>query len=166
MGRFATTVQEYLHNQLADQHPAFDWETEHTIAGTPVDVSGKCGSKLYLLELEWRRADPADNAAKLFRHLDSGIVDGNDVDVFQVFTDYYNLSNGGVSSKRENSEFVGNVAADTIDSLSYTPIDFKLDPPKRDVERPDGWEAIADDVVTTISRQIADEESTGTDRNY
>ena len=30
---------------------------------------GSNNNQLYLIELEWRRADPADNAAELFRHL-------------------------------------------------------------------------------------------------
>jgi|GEM_PF-417577 hypothetical protein len=66
MGAFATTVQEYLCESLATAVPAVGWETEYRIAGTPVDVAGVGDSQWYLIELEWRRADPADNAAKLF----------------------------------------------------------------------------------------------------
>lgn len=75
MGEFADTVQHYLCDSLSAQYNSFNWQTEFNIAGTPVDVAGEAREKLCLIELEWRRADPADNTAKLFRHLESGEVE-------------------------------------------------------------------------------------------
>ena len=153
MGAFATTVQAYLRESLAAVAPAVDWETEYRIAGTPVDVAGVGETQLYLLELEWRRADPADNAAKLFRHLDSGEITAESVTVFHLFTNYYDLARGGVSSKRENAEFVGRTAAASVDRLSYSPVDLDIDPPKRGGEWPDTWQEVVDDTVATLRKQ-------------
>lgn len=150
MGELATTVQAHLHRGLAETCPSVAWETEYRVAGTPVDIAGIAGQRGYLVELEWRRADPADNAAKLFRHLDSGALQVERVAVFQVFSGYYDLKRGGVSSKRENAEFVGGVAARTIDRLSYRPVDLNLDPPTRGGELPTGWTTAADAVVETV----------------
>jgi len=154
MGAFATTVQAYLRESLAAVAPAVDWETEYPIAGTPVDVAGVGDTHLYLLELEWRRADPADNAAKLFRHLDSGEITAEAVTVFHLFTNYYDLARGGVSSKRENAEFVGEMAAASVDRLSYSPVDLDIDPPKRGGEWPETWQASVDDAIAALGRKI------------
>src|SRR6056297_1620668 len=145
MGAFATAVQDYLCDSLAASVLAVDWQTEYLIAGTPVDVAGVGDTHLYLIELEWRRADPADNAAKLFRHLDSGEITAEAVTVFHLFTNYYDLARGGVSSKRENAEFVGRMAAEAFDRVAYHPVNFDLDPPKRGGDWPDDWRGQADD---------------------
>lgn len=106
MGELATAVQTHICEALAERRPSVTWETEHRVAGTPVDIAGRRGGQQYLVELEWRRADSADNAAKLFRHLVEGKLDAGQVAVFQVFSGYYDLRRGGVSSKRESAEFV------------------------------------------------------------
>jgi hypothetical protein len=154
VGELATAVQTYLRDALAERRPSVTWETEYRVAGTPVDGAGRRDGRQYLVELEWRRADPADNTAKLFRHLVEGELDGGRVAVFQVFSGYYDLERGGVSSKRENAEFVGRVAADAVDRLAYTPVEFDLDPPKRGGAWPDDWEAAADVVVAALCDDI------------
>ncbi len=173
MGAFATMVQEYLCDRLEATAPALAWETEYRIAGTPVDVAGRTEatalkaersetqSLTCLVELEWRRADPADNTAKLFRHLDSGEIPASRVIVVQVFTEYYTLTRGGISSKRKNAEFVGHVAAERFDRLSYVPRTLALDPPKRGGEPPPNWEetvdAVSDGIASLIERHLADQ---------
>jgi len=154
MGEFAAAAQERIHEGLADRHPRFAWETEFDVGGTPVDVAGRVEDSLVAVELEWRRADPVANAAKLFRHLDSGALDAGRVTVVQVFSGYYDLADGGVSSKRLDAEFVGRTAADALDPLSYHPLDLDLDPPKRGGDRPDGWGAAVDDAVAAISERV------------
>lgn len=154
MGEFATTVQDYLCDSLTAAYPAVDWETEYRIAGTPVDVAGVGDSHRYLIELEWRRADPADNAAKLFRHIDAGEIAAEAVTVFHLFTNYYDLARGGVSSKRQNAEFVGQMAATSVDRLSYLPVDIEIEPPKRGGEWPDTWQRAVDKAVTTLRDEI------------
>lgn len=154
MGKFATTVQEYICAVLSEQYPDTDWKTEYRIDGTPVDIGGKNDDQLYLIELEWRRADPADNAAKIFRHLSTDEIKAEEIAVFQIFTEYYELNRGGVSTKRKNSEFVGNVAAQTFDKLSYTPVDFDIAPPKQSMEWPETWEKSADKMISTIHDKI------------
>ncbi|ERH09815.1 MAG: hypothetical protein J07HX64_01577 [halophilic archaeon J07HX64] len=79
--------------------------------------------------------------------------------VFQLFTGYYDLQRGGVSSKRRNAEFVGRVAAETVDRLSYTPVEFDLDPPKRGGTWPEDWETAADTVADVLCDTIAGDPS-------
>jgi hypothetical protein len=155
VGEFATTVQSHLKGALEECCPSVAWGTEVSVAGTRVDIAGDSGEERYLVELEWRRADPADNTAKLFRHLESGAFETERVAVFQLFTGYYDLQQGGVSSKRRNAEFVGRVAAETVDRLSYTPVEFDLDPPKRGGAWPADWTAAADAAVNVLRDEIA-----------
>ena len=151
MGEFATRVQERLREHLATERPDYAWTVEATIAGTLVDVVGRAGETVALVELEWRRADPADNAAKLFRHLARGALDVERAVVCQVFSGYYDLASGGVSAKRENAEFVGGVAADDLAALSYEALDLAIDPPKRGGEPPPGWERAVADAAAAIA---------------
>lgn len=150
MGQFADDVQERLRDAMAERDPGRRWVTEHEIGGTPVDVAGLDDDRLVLVELEWRRADPADNTAKLFRHLDSGTIESDAILACQLFTGYYDLASGGVSSKRKNAEFVGRAAERALDGLSYHAVEIGIDPPKRGGERPDGWTAAIDDVADAI----------------
>ena len=150
MGTFADDVNARLRAALAERRPEFDWETEYPVGSTRADVGGETDAHLVLVELEWRRADPADNTAKLFRHLSEGRLDFERVSAFQVFTGYYDLASGGVSSKRENAEFVGRVAADSFEYLSSHPVEFDLVPPKRGGERPGDWPVVADETVDRL----------------
>ncbi|MFC6939508.1 hypothetical protein ACFQE8_05945 [Salinirubellus sp. GCM10025818] len=154
MGTFASDVNDRLRDGLADRRPRFEWRREYRIAGTPVDVAGVAPDHLVAVELEWRRADPADNTAKLFRHLSEGALDHDRVSVFQVFTGYYDLASGGVSSKRENAEFVGRVAADSFAELRYRPVEFGMTPPKRGGGRPGEWREVADDTADRIAESL------------
>ena len=174
VGKFAEAVQERMCERLAERRPGFDWETERSLGGTPVDVVGIGGTPadvvglgetpadvvgigeadLVAIELEWRRADPADNTAKLFRYLSTGnegvLTAHRRVVVVQVFTAYYDLASGGVSSKRKNAEFVGRVAQRALESVTYHPVKFDLDPPKRGGEWPSGWREVADETVDAV----------------
>ena len=51
------------------------------------------------------------------------------------------LQSDGVSSKRENAEFVGERIAATVDGVAYVPLTLDIDPPKRGGQRPNDWEA-------------------------
>ncbi len=154
MGEFATRVQETLCEHLAECRPGYDWETEYAIASTPVDIAGHREETAVVVELEWRRADPADNTAKLFRHLSEETLTADRVVVCQLFTEYYNLASGGYSSKRVNATFVGNVAADALASLSYHPLDLSIVPPKRGGDPPDGWEQALDDTAEAVADTV------------
>ena len=156
MGEFASAVQARLRDRLAESCSGLSWRTEHRIAGTPVDIAGGDDDHLVLVELEWRRADPADNTAKLFRHLSADRIDRNRIAVAQVFTAYYDLTDGSISSKRENAEFVGRTAAESIDRLSYQPVDFDLTPPKRGDDWPADWEQTADRTAERIEECLCD----------
>jgi len=61
------------------------------------------------------------------------------VTAFQLFTNYYDLARCGVSSKRENADFVGRMAAATVDRLRDTSADTGIEPPKRGGEWPETW---------------------------
>jgi len=153
VGELARQIQERLRDRLAAARPEHDWQVEYRVAGTPVDVAGTppdVGGPVVLVELEWRRADPADNAAKLFRHLADGRLPERVV-VAHLFTAYYDLANGGVSSKRQNAEFVGRVAADTFERLSYHPVDLAVDPPKRGGDLPEDWTDATDEATSRVA---------------
>lgn len=152
MGEFAEAVRDRLRDALEERRPLLDWETEYRVGRTPVDVVGEENDRLVAVELEWRRADPADNTAKLFRHLAAGSFDDyGEILVCQIFTGYYDLASGGVSSKRENAEFVGGVAEDAFDRFRYRAVRFDLDPPKRGGDRPEEWRARTDETAETVS---------------
>ena len=155
MGELATRFQSYLRDQLSESYSSLDWKTEHRIAGTPVDIAGVGDETLLLIELEWRRADPADNSAKLFRHLSTGQIDQNHVTVVQIFTGYYDLATGGVSSKRKNAEFIGHIAEDAINSLSYYSVDFDPEPPKRGNDWKKDWKASAEKTLSEVSNRVS-----------
>ena len=161
MATAATRVQRRLRETLAERHPGFHWTTEYRVGSTPVDVAGEGGAsgedgdgngngELVLVELEWRRADPADNTAKLFRHLASETLDAETVHVRQLFTTYYDLASGGVSSKRKNAEFVGERVADAFEHVDYTALTLPLDPPKRGGELPLAWKETVDATAASL----------------
>jgi hypothetical protein len=159
VGENAERVQTYLSERLSESVPDADWETEYRVGSTPVDVAGKTEDGLALVELEWRRADPADNAAKLFRHASSERGeegDVRDVRVFQVFTRYYELSDGGVSSKRKNAEFVGETAAESLDRFAYTLLTLGIIPPKRGSALPEGWHSEVEEMADEIAGRLRD----------
>lgn len=151
MGEDADRVAAALCDRLAKTRPRLDWDTEVRVGGTPVDVVGRGDGTAVLVELEWRRADPSDNAAKLFRHLDAGELDADRVVVVQLFTRYYDLTSGGVSAKRRNAAFVGERAAATHDRLAYHPLTLDLDPPKRGDDPPHGWRGAVDEAAEAIA---------------
>lgn len=162
MGEHASLVQSRLRDRLADSRGGFDWQTEYDLGGTPVDVAGIAPHALVLVELEWRRADPVDNTATLFRHLTEGVLadpttdDSDDrVVVVQLFTDYYDLVRGGVSSKRQNAEFVGGRIAASFPNVSYHGLSLPLSPPKRGGSLPDDWHASVDDAAGQITDVLA-----------
>ena len=144
MGEFADEVVHRLKDHLEQFCSSYAWETEYPIAQTPIDIAGIDGDRYVLIELEWRRADPADNAAKIFRHLSTREIPAHQVRILQLFTNHYDLISGGVSSKRKNAEFVGETAAELLEHLTYHPIDFEIDPPKSGEDRPPQWKDATD----------------------
>ena len=154
MGAFASDVNDRLRKGLAERRPRFEWETEYAIGATRADIGGESPRHLVLVELEWRRADPADNTAKLFRHLSEGTIEHPRVSVFQVFTGKYDLVSGGIESRRKNAEFVGRTAADAFEELSYWPVEFEMTPPKRGGERPENWHDVSDETTDRIASLI------------
>lgn len=150
MGQFADAVTERLRERLTSARPGYEWRTEVRVGRTPVDVLGEASDRTVLVEFESRRADPATNAVKLFRHYDEGTFDAPSAALFHVFSAYYDLSSGGVSSKREDAEFVGRVAADALEGLTYHPLRFDLVPPKGDADPPADWRDVADETADRI----------------
>lgn len=151
MGEFADTLHEAVRDALASRDPSRHWQTEWYVRRTPVDVAGMpddSAAPLVLVELEVRRADPANNTVKLARYADAGDFDGP-VRLVQVFTDYYDLESG-VSSKRENAEFVGDLAADSIPGFDYDAVSLPVAPPKRGADPPAGWRDAADAAAAEI----------------
>jgi hypothetical protein len=142
---------------VRERRPDYTWTTEYDVAGTPVDLGGVDGTSLALCELEWRRADPADNTAKVFRHLASDALDAFEtVRVVQVFTRYYDLASGGYSSKRLNAEFVGRRIAASFDHVEYHPLTVALDPPKRGGSLPATWTTAVESTADTFCTAVGD----------
>lgn len=154
MGRLADEVRDRIRDRLAERLPEFEWTVERDVGGTPVDVAGFTTGRLVAVELEWRRADPADNTAKLFRHLAEGAIEAGRVDVFQVFTAYYDLQSGGVNSKRANAEFVGRSAANALDGFEYRTVDLDVEPPRGGGEFREDWEAALDETADLIAEAV------------
>ena len=154
MGEFADEVVHRLKDHLAQFSSSYAWETEYPIAQTSIDIAGIDGDRYVLIELEWRRADPADNAAKIFRHLSTKETPADQVRILQLFTNHYDLISGGVSSKRKNAEFVGETAAELLEHLTYHSIDFEIDPPKSGEDRPPQWEDITDSTAKKLASVI------------
>ena len=153
MGRNAERVQNRLVATLEERIPDVEWKREYGVGGTPVDIAGVTETdELYIIELEWRRADPADNAAKVFRHATETIE--RRTRVFQIFTGYYKLADDGVSSKQKNAEFVGRTAADSLESLSYRSVSLGIEPPKRGGELHEGWRSEVEKVGERITRSL------------
>ena len=152
MGEFADDVRNRLRDALEERRPSLDWDTEHYLRQTPVDVVGRDTDRFVAVELEWRRADPANNTAKLFYYASEGELDDYaEVVVCQLFSGYYDLASGGVSSKREVAEFVGETAAESVARVSFHPVTLAIDPPKKGGERPAGWRAWADESAEKIA---------------
>ena len=154
MGEFADVVVHRLKDNLAQSCSSYAWETEYPIAETPVDIAGVGGDRYVLIELEWRRADPADNTAKIFRHLSTNELPAEQVMILQLFTDHYDLVSGDTSSKRKNAEFVGETAAELLEHLTYHPIDFEIDPPKSGEARPNKWKHTTDETTEQMASII------------
>jgi hypothetical protein len=162
VGEFARTLQTAIRDGLVAARDEFEWREEYGVGGTPVDVVGtpagdSVEGALVAVELEVRRADPANNTVTLLRALDAGALDRyGRVVVCQVFSAYYDLASGGVSTKRENATFVGRLAADAHEHVSYHAVDLPVAPPKRGGDPPADWEAAVDDAVSTIERRVDD----------
>ncbi|QDX40096.1 hypothetical protein [Salarchaeum sp. JOR-1] len=152
MAAFTDAVHDALADALAERLPGFDWTTEERVRRTPVDVAGETADRRVFVEVEMRRADPANNPVKLARYADAGDFD-RPVFLVQAFSDYYALDTGGVSSKRANAEFVGALADDHVPGFAYRALDLPLAPPKHG-EYAEEWrpavDALADELVELV----------------
>jgi hypothetical protein len=156
MGEHASQVQSVLRERLAESCPTFDRRAEYDLGGTPVDVAGVSDATLVFVELEWRRADPVDNTATLFRNFaasaDGSVLSTARTVVVQLFTASYDLARDGVSSKRKNAEFVGNRIVASFPHASYHGVTLPLSPPRADGDLPDDWR----DAVETAAEYVAE----------
>lgn len=169
MGEFADDVRDRLRDALAERQPSLDWETEHYLRRTPVDVTATSedDDQFVAVELEWRRADPANNTAKLFYYAEDGAIEQDEIVVCQLFSGYYDLDSDGVSasdasggstdasvgvsSKREVAEFVGETAAESVEGVSFHPLRLAVDPPKKGGNKPEGWQVKTDEAAEKIA---------------
>lgn len=156
MGEFTDAVHAHLRDALAAHHPHREWTTEWYVRRTPVDVAGipeSADEPLVLVEVEMRRADPANNPVKLSRHAAEGAFDAS-VTLVQLFSDYYALANGTASSKRENAEFVGELAGDALADFDYHAADLPLAPPVRGDDPPEGWQDSVADAADGVTERV------------
>ncbi|GAA0264944.1 hypothetical protein [Halobacterium noricense] len=156
MGEFTDAVHARLRAALAARDPDREWTTEWYVRRTPVDVAGvpdSAAAPLVLVEVEMRRADPANNPVKLARHAADGALD-RPVVLVHLFSDYYALTDGGHSSKRENAEFVGGLAADALDGFDYHAVDLALAPPVRGDDPPGDWRDAVERAADRITGRV------------
>lgn len=156
MGRAVEQVAEGLRDRLAARLDRFHWTTEYLVGRTPVDVAGEGreADHLVLVELEWRRADPANNPVKLYRHVVEGTVTAEQVTLIQAFSGYYDLADGGVSSKRLNAEFAGTRLSRTVAGATYLSTSLPLSPRRGAADPPDGWREAVATVADTVATEL------------
>jgi len=148
MGAFADDAQALLREELAARSERA-WVTEHRVGRTPVDVAAPDGDVAVFVELEFRRADPANNTVKIARHAAEGEVEKSVV-LIQAFSRYYETERG-ISSKRANAAFVGGLASDGVAGFAYRSLDFDVAPPKRGDDPPDNWEAAVESLAARVA---------------
>jgi len=155
VGEFTDAVHARLRDALAARDPGREWTTEWYVQRTPVDVAGvpDADAPLVLVEVEMRRADPANNPVKLARHAADGAFD-RPVALVHLFSDYYALADGGHSSKRENAEFVGGLASDALDGFDYHAVDLALAPPVRGDDPPADWEDAVENAADRVTDRV------------
>jgi len=155
---FTDRVHAHLRDALAARYPARSWETEWYARRTPVDVAGvptDAAAPLVLVEVEMRRADPANNPVKLARYAHEGDFD-RDVRLVHLFSDYYALDSGGVSSKRQNAEFVGTLASDHLDGFAYDAFTLGVAPPKHGATPDGAWRTAVDEAAAAIDSLLGE----------
>ncbi|NIB98181.1 hypothetical protein [Halobacterium sp. R2-5] len=155
MGEFADDVHAHLRDALAARRPHREWTTEWYVGRTAVDVAGVPAgdAPLVLVEVEMRRADPANNPVKLARHAAEDAFDAPVV-LVQLFSGYYALADGAASSKRENAEFVGGLATDSLAGFDYRAVDLSLSPPVRGDDPPEGWQDAVANAADRVDERI------------
>ncbi|GGN11900.1 hypothetical protein GCM10009021_09880 [Halarchaeum nitratireducens] len=155
---FTDRVHARLRDGLAARHPARSWETEWYARRTPVDVAGvpdNAAASLLLVEVEMRRADPVNNPVKLARYAHEGDFD-RDVRLVHLFSDYYALDSGGVSSKRENAAFVGALASDHLDGFAYDALTLDVAPPTHGATPDGAWLTAVDEAAAAIGSLLGE----------
>ncbi|MGB9986847.1 hypothetical protein [Salarchaeum japonicum] len=152
MAAFTDAVHDALRDALAERLPGFEWTTEERVRRTSVDVTGERADRRVFVEVEMRRADPANNPVKLARYADAGDFDCP-VFLVQAFSDYYELDSGGVSSKRKNAMFVGRLADDHISGFSYRALDLSLTPPKHG-DYAEDWRPAVDALAAELAELV------------
>lgn len=86
---------------------------------------------------------------KLVRHAADGEFDAPVV-LVQVFSGYYDVSGGDVSSNRENAEFVGSLAEESVEGFDYHAVDLEFTPPVRGSDAPANWRGAVADAAADI----------------
>lgn len=153
MADTARRVTDEFRRVLAGLLPDHEWQVEHAIGDTRVDLAG-IGEPWVLVELEWRRADPVNNTVSLLRSLGPAGPVAERAVVAQVFTRYYDLADGGTSTRRRNAEYAGRLADEGVTGVRYLPVTLDVTPPRGDGDLPAGWQEAVATAAATIAEAV------------
>jgi len=118
------------------------------------DLFGQYENNIYIIELEFKREDPAINVIKVYRAVDEKlqILDKTKVYFIHIFSDFFNFN----KEKRINAEFVGKKMSKEFSYLEYISIDFNVAPPVRGDSFPSNTDIAIKNLTIEIKKLIKD----------
>jgi len=116
------------------------------------DLFGQYENKVYIIELEFKREDPATNIIKVFRAVDENlqILNKTKICFIHIFSDFFNLK----KEKRINAEFVGKKMSKEFNNLEYISMDFNAVPPVRGASFPSNTDRAIKNLTIEIKELI------------
>jgi hypothetical protein len=135
-GTFKWLTPEVLAESLRERFTSYYWSTEGFLGGLgsgrqAVDVVGKekGGHRVVYIEVEGGRAAPVSNTAKVWHYVEAVKV-ATPVLLIQLFSPYYDASEGLHHTRMKEAIFIGEHARMTNKSITYRslgPADWPAD---------------------------------------
>lgn len=141
-------------NCLKESIPYIKWESQISPSfwHGRFDLFGQYENQIYIIELEFKRQDPAINVIKVFRAVDENkrSLKGKEIFFIHVFSECYSSK----GAKRKNAEFTGEKMSMAFRNLEYVSIDFNLAPPKEGDSFPSNTDIAIKGLVVKIEKLI------------